>query len=342
MKFGQWIGFVLLGLALYSLWQIRQIVLLLLTAVILATLLNLLVRRFQAWGVRRGYAVLLSVILLLATLVSVFSLIIPPFVEQVQELATLVPQGIEQLIARVGKLFTRLDANVIDALPKWQQLTQQLQPLANQIAGRGLSFFYSSLGIPLSLLLLLVLTLMILADPLAYRRGFIRFFPAFYRQRIDDILTLCDRALQEWLLIVAFNMSLITLLSLLTLLILQIPLALSQAMLAGVLTFIPNIGAGLSVIPPMAIALLEDPWKAWVVLALYILIQYATSHWITPKVLPQQISLLPGITLLAQVFFATFFGFLGLFLAFPLVVISRICFQEVLIKDMLDRWDAKK
>ena len=37
-------------------------------------------------------------------------------------------------------------------------------------------------------------------------------------------------------------------------------------------------------------------------------------------------------------FFVTFFGFLGLFLALPLTVVAKIWLQEVLIKDVLDKW----
>jgi hypothetical protein len=37
-------------------------------------------------------------------------------------------------------------------------------------------------------------------------------------------------------------------------------------------------------------------------------------------------------------FFATFFGFLGLLLALPLTVVAQIWLKEVLIKDVLDQW----
>jgi predicted PurR-regulated permease PerM len=109
--------------------------------------------------------------------------------------------------------------------------------------------------------------------------------------------------------------------------------------LAGILTFIPNIGPALSVIPPIAIALLDTPWKALAVLILYILIQQVESNLLTPYVMAQQVSLLPAITLLAQVFFATFFGFLGLFLALPLTVVAQVWLKEVLVKDILDQWN---
>ena len=55
----------------------------------------------------------------------------------------------------------------------------------------------------------------------------------------------------------------------------------------------------------------------------------------------QQVSLLPAVTLISQIFFVTFFGFLGLFLALPLTVVAKIWVQEIVIKDVLDQWNIK-
>ena len=338
MNLGSWIGFVVFFLCLYVLWQIKQLVLLLFTAVIFANSLNILVKRWQKSGVKRGYAVFFSILILFIVLIGFFWLIVPSFVAQFEELAKLIPQGVDKLITWVDLLYSRLDPNVTELLPDAEELRRQLQPLLNQILGGGFVFFRNSLGVLLNMLLLLVLTVMLLADPAPYRQGFIRLFPSFYRQRIDDILSLCDEALQGWLIGILFNMAVIAVFSFIGLLILGIPLALAQAVLAGVLTFIPNLGPILSVILPMTIGLIDAPWKSLAVLILYVGIQQIESNFLTPWVMAKQVSLLPAITLLAQIFFATFFGFLGLFLALPLTVVGQVWFKEILVKDVLDRW----
>ncbi|MBV8884139.1 MAG: AI-2E family transporter, partial [Chroococcidiopsidaceae cyanobacterium CP_BM_RX_35] len=91
----------------------------------------------------------------------------------------------------------------------------------------------------------------------------------------------------------------------------------------------------------MAIALLDAPWKSLAVLALYFVIQQTESNFLTPIVMACQVSLLPAVTLLAQVFFASFFGFLGLLLVLPLTVVGQIWLKEVLIKDILDQWHPR-
>ena len=72
MSFGTWIGLVVLFIALYILWQIKQLLLLLFTAVVFATSLNILVKKFQQVGIRRSLAVALSMFSLLALLVGLF------------------------------------------------------------------------------------------------------------------------------------------------------------------------------------------------------------------------------------------------------------------------------
>ncbi|NJK54986.1 MAG: AI-2E family transporter [Pleurocapsa sp. SU_5_0] len=340
MNFGTWIGLVVFFISLYILWQIKQLLLLLFTAIVLATSLNILVKTFQQRGIKRVNAVFLSMLLLILVTIGCVWIVIPPFIDQFQDLGKLVPQGIEKLNIWIDLLSERLDPRIITLLPDTEELNQQIQPLIKQFLGGGLTIFYNSLGVLLGILLLLAITLMLLADPVTYQQGFKRLFPAFYRRRVEEILDLCAKGLEGWLVGILFNMVVIAFLSFIVLLVLGIPLALSQAMLAGVMTFIPNLGPTLSVISPMAIALIEAPWKSLAVLVFYIIIQQIESNVLTPIVMAQQVALLPAVTLLSQIFFATFFGFLGLFLSLPLTVVAQIWFKEVIIKDVLDQWNS--
>lgn len=117
-------------------------------------------------------------------------------------------------------------------------------------------------------------------------------------------------------------------LSMIGLWILGIPLAFANGLLTGLLAFIPNLGPFISVIPSAAIALLKAPWKAIAVVVLYVVIQQIESNILTPLVMKKQASLLPATTLLSQVVFAAFFGFLGLLLALPLTLIIQQWLDE--------------
>ncbi|MGB7413123.1 MAG: AI-2E family transporter, partial [Thermosynechococcaceae cyanobacterium] len=122
---------------------------------------------------------------------------------------------------------------------------------------------------------------------------------------------------------------------------LGVKLVLVNAVLAGLLTFIPNLGPILSVLPPALLALTDSPWKAVAVVVLYIVIQQLESNLLTPLVMAKQVSLLPALTLLSQVAFTIFFGFLGLFLALPIVVVAQVWLREILVKDIFNPWQEK-
>jgi len=342
MKLGQWMGLLALIASCYILWQIRQALLLLFAAVVLATALNRLARYLQKFGLKRSIAVLCSISFLFLVFVGLFLIIVPPFAQQFQQLTQRAPQGIARLNEWIDQIEGRFSGQLGQRLPNLDvnDIMQQLQPLFNQLVGGAGAFVGNTLGVILSFLLVIALTLMTLAEPLSYRKAFIQLFPSFYRRRVDGILDECEIALGRWVIGALISMSVIAFLSLIGLSVLQVPLPLAHAVVAGFLNLIPNIGPTLSVIPPMTIALLDSPLKSGFVLILYFLIQQFESNVLTPYVMAQQVSLLPAVTLIAQVFFATFFGFLGLLLALPLTVVAQVWIREALIKDILNQWSA--
>ncbi|HEY9697188.1 MAG TPA: AI-2E family transporter [Trichocoleus sp.] len=336
MKLGQWIGLIALLISLYILWQIRQVVLLIFAAVVFATALNSIVLRWRRSGIHRGLAAAMSVGILLIGLVLFGALIVPPFVGQFEQLSTLVPRGLEQFQQWAEILQAQLPGRSL--VPDVSVLVRQVQPFATWAFNNFFSLFSNFLTVVLSLLLVLVLTIMFLINPAPYRQGFVLLFPAFYRRRVDEILSLCRVALVGWIRGILIDMVVIGFVSAIGLWILGVPLVLANASIAGLLEAIPNVGPTLSLIPPMAVALLDAPWKAVAVLILYFLIQQLEQYLLVPYVMQQQVSLLPAITLISQVVFAIFFGFLGLFLAIPLVIVGQIWLNEVLVKDILNDW----
>jgi predicted PurR-regulated permease PerM len=121
-----------------------------------------------------------------------------------------------------------------------------------------------------------------------------------------------------------------------------VKLVLVHALIAGVLNFIPNIGPAASVVFPLLVTIDDAPWKIGAIILWYFIIQNIESYWLTPTVMAKQVSLLPAVTLMAQLFFASLFGLWGLLLALPLTVVAKIGVEEILFKDILDRWQLKE
>ena len=342
MKLTDWINLALLGIVLFILWRFRQIVLLMFAAVVLVTALNSLTRRFvRIYGWPRDRALLVTWAFVVLGGFIVFGLVFPLFASQFQELLELTPKG----VAILNGWFDDFKANPpawfpsqdIRILPDLGDLIRQATAISTTVFGNFLSFFSSSMAIVLQLLLLVILTLMILSSPPAYRNLLLRMFPSGYRRRADEILTKCETALMSWLGGVALSSMFVGTLSFVGLVILGVPYAFAHAVLAGMFNFIPNLGPTLSAIFPVFVALLQSPSKALMVIVLYVVIQNLESYWFTPMTMQKQVSLLPAATLVAQIFFATFLGPLGLILALPLAVVCKTWIEEAWIKDVLDR-----
>jgi predicted PurR-regulated permease PerM len=340
VSLGKWLGLLFLVFSLYILWQIRVLVLLLFAAVILATALNRLVRRLQQSGARRGVAIALSIGIVLAFFVCCFTLVATRLTNQFEELVQLVRLGIERLQVWSDWLQAMVPGQVFNKTPILNNLTQQLQTIFNWLIFQIYLFFSNSLSLILGSLLTLVLTVMFAANPMEYRRGLISFFPAFYRQRVDRILSQCEEGLIDWLAGVSLSTIFIGLTTIVGLGFLQVPLPVLNGFLAGIFALIPYFGVILMAVPPMLLALLDSPGKAGAVLLLYLLIQQLEVVFIGTIIKRKSGYMLPAYTLAVLTLFGYVFGFLGLFVALPITLVARVWIQKALIEDVLDRWHS--
>ncbi|ELR99994.1 AI-2E family transporter [Gloeocapsa sp. PCC 73106] len=336
MNFGQWIGLLSLILSVYVLWYIRELLMLVFTAVIFATVLNRLVRRVVRFGLGRNLAIMTVLVAVgLITFLCIL-LIVPTFVEQFQQLLTRIPAFSQEVYSSLQKL------EQIEWLPnisEWSRSIIQLPNLTTDLFKNFFTIFSNSFFILLRILFILVLTVMMLIAPQPYRSGLLRLFPSFYRRRADEILSLSEVSIANWVTGILINCIFIATLSGVGLYFLGIDFVLVHALLAGLFNFIPNIGPTASVIFPIMVAALDDPWKIIAVIIWYFIIQNIESYWLTPTVMAKQVSLLPAVTLMAQIFFTTALGILGLFLALPLTVVAKTWVEEVLFKDILDKME---
>lgn len=342
MDFAKWISFSLVIIFIYILWQIKNIILLAFTAIILAITLNILVDKLRILGIKRKYAVFCATLIFILALLSFILLILPPLFFQFQELFNLVPQGIDKLIIQVDKFKKILSPEINIWRINLEDIRPQLEALIGNLVSKGLNFISGFLGALLSSLLLLALTLMLLGDPLFYQKGFVRFFPKFYRPRANNILQKITVELEKWLKDIFIQIIAVTILTYLFLSIFQLPLVLVQSLLAGILVFIPYIGFFISLIPPMAIAFIDSPITPWLILIVYILIHQVIDKIMIAKLRKNRVKLVAGSVIIGEVIFANFLGLLGLFLAIPLVIISQILVKEILINDIFDHWQKNR
>ncbi|KEF43424.1 MAG: permease [Cyanobium sp. CACIAM 14] len=350
MRFGQWLGLLALLAALVLLWSLRDALVLLFAAVVLAMALCTLVGAIrERIGCPRPLALLLAILLVSLVVLIVATAVIPPFVDQFRELLGQVPRAWEELIRLLRQTLeggSRMLYGRSDGGLEWLKSTLGSRPslpgdLLERLGGGaiGLVGVAGNVGARiLQALFVVAVSLMVATQPVAYREAVLLLTPSFYRRRMRQVLLACGTALSSWMVGVLISSLCVGMLAAIGLSVLGVKLVAANALLAGLLNIIPNVGPTLSTIFPMSVALLDAPWKALAVLLLYILVQNLESYVITPSVMHHQLRLLPGLTLTAQLVFTVLFGPLGLLLALPLAVCLQVLLREVLIHDILDPW----
>ncbi len=301
----------------------------------------------------------LSLLICLSSLILIANLtlvvVVPPFAEEFQELIIQLPTAAKELGSLAIGTINNLSELIYGDNPKsiWDQgtlLSEFTQFTDTTSLATGLSEgIQKLLGIAgnlgngiIKLLFVFAVTLMIAIQPNSYRDAAILLIPSFYRRRARYILSQCGESLSNWMVGVLISSLCVSVLAGIGLSLFGVKLVIANALLAGILNIIPNVGPFISTIFPMSVALLDAPWKAVAVLGLYIVIQNLESYLITPSVMHHQAKLLPGVTLTAQFIFTIIFGPLGLLLALPLTVVMQVLVKEVVVHDLLDPWKKQQ
>ncbi|HEU0012215.1 MAG TPA: AI-2E family transporter [Longimicrobium sp.] len=155
--------------------------------------------------------------------------------------------------------------------------------------------------------------------------------PAWYR-----IFQLLAERLIGWIKGTATAMAGVALLSIAAFWAIGVPNALALGLLNGLVEFIPLFGPWIGGLAATLVAFLDDPSKAmWVALAA-LAIQQIEANVITPWAMRRNAEVHPFVTLFALVLFGGLFGFLGILLAIPLVLLVWTTVQVLWVERAID------
>jgi predicted PurR-regulated permease PerM len=328
------IGLILaLSLGIYIIFQIPHIVLLFILTLLFAIVLSGPVNYLARMGLPRGLGVL---VVLVSVVLAVWlaSRVIIPVVET---------QG-SQFVTDFPALLTQVQDLVWSSQSTFGLETgTTIEPQSLLEAGRDYFSEHMSSAISVGRSLVeavslgvvgFIVTIYLVIQPTQLVSGFISFFPAGQREKVREVLDEMYHAVQKWFLGQLSAMVIIGVLTATALSIIGIPYALFIGVLSGLLSFIPLVGALISVIPPVLLALATNPILiVWVVLS-YILIHQIEAHLIQPLVMSRAVSLHPVVVILAILIMGTLFGFVGLLLAVPLVAALSVLAHELWISRM--------
>jgi predicted PurR-regulated permease PerM len=126
------------------------------------------------------------------------------------------------------------------------------------------------------------------------------------------------------------------LLSTVALLIIGVPNAIVLGMFNGLVEFIPLFGPWVGGLTAVLIAFLDDPQKALFTAIAALAIQQIEANLITPWAMSRNAEVHPFVTLFGLVLFGSLFGFLGILLAIPLVMLTWTVVQVLWVERAID------
>jgi predicted PurR-regulated permease PerM len=154
---------------------------------------------------------------------------------------------------------------------------------------------------------------------------------AWYR-----IFQLLGDRLLGWAKGTATAMVAVAVLSITALLVIGVPNAVALGLFNGLVEFIPLFGPWIGGLTAVVVAFLDDPQKAlWVAIAA-LAIQQIEANLITPWSMSRNAEVHPFVTLFALVLFGTLFGYLGILLALPLVILVWTIVQVLWVERAID------
>lgn len=279
-----------------------------------------LIQRKTGW--KSGLSKTLSVVVTLLLLVGLFWLIGAKVQQQATQLADTLPTTLEN-----AERYLQKSSFGQKALEKINSPKTETQ--AQSIAA---TFFKSTFGMFGDLYAVLFIGLFLFTSPRLYKDGLVQLLPASGRKQGSDLLDKLNTSLRKWLKATMFSMFIVFTLTAIGLVIIGIDMWLVLALLAGLLSFIPNLGPLLALIPAVLVGLLVSPATALIVGGLYILVQVVESNFITPMIQQKMVNTPPALILIVQLFMAALTGGWGLVLATPLLVVVMITVQEIYMK----------
>lgn len=354
------IQLALLVAMLFALWGLARaagtVLLLFLIAGVIALILNPLVKLLERRRLPHGVAVFAVYIGLLAALVGVGAILANPVSDQVQNFQHDVPQLVRDATQSLDDFQQWLDDKGIDLRVKDQGETA-LQTLESKVlrgSGDIVSFSRDLLQRLVETSFALVLILVISIYMLVYAEtigNVVRsVMPRGAGTPEDDFPLRVQRAVYHYVrgqLLFSLIMGTTAAVALWIFGVLGIfpdgsRYALFFGAFFGLMELVPYIGPVLGAVPPILVALFNDPLSAIWVALLFLALQQLEGHVVAPQVFGHSLRINPLLIIFALLFGAELYGVIGAFVALPVAAILRETVVYLRRHVVLERWPVTR
>jgi predicted PurR-regulated permease PerM len=311
--------------------QLITLLVAILVTVIISIPIALVADRLERRGIPRPLGAFAAVLAGVGALAAVIALIIPPFVDEAEQFVDSVPATVEDLEELVGDLIganpTEVGNSVQDFLERY---VEEPEALIDPITSIGLSV----VGVLGALVFMLLTAFFIAVRPDPLVNGLVSLFPPARRDAVRHLTRRLRDAWVGWLEGVLVDMLVTGVLLYVGLTLIGLDFAIFFAVFSAFLVVIPYFGAILGAVPVVLFALAESPGTALAALIVYIVVQQVESNVIIPVVMSQRVKLHPALIAIGVVLVGQLFGFVGLFVAVPILSAFVILVDELWVKPL--------
>ncbi len=307
-----------------NIWLVTQVfryfeglITVLMTAAILAFLLNYPVRLFQRIHMSRTQAV--SVVLFITVTLMVIGgvTLVPVIVDQTSQLLNRIPDWLQASAQNLKTLDSLAkERNLpLDLLVLSGKINDQIERLIDTAAKQALGLALGTLNWLITSILILVLSFYMLLYGDRLWGGLINLLPTKYGTPLRESLELNfhNFVISQILLALFMALTLIP-----VFLVLQVPFALLFTVLIGIAEVIPLVGPALGIGLVSVLLLLHNPWMALQVFIAATVLQQIRDNILAPKMMGDFTGLNPIWIFIALLMGLQIAGFLGIVVAVPI------------------------
>lgn len=313
------------------LWQSSEVILLIFAGLLIAVFLRAISDRISRHTPLSETWVLTALLMLIVAAIGLFVwLMLPSLENQYGEISRQMPQTLENLRQYLGQY--RAGRWILEQMPT---APLELGSQTSNVFGRITGFFSSFLGVVVNVAIVLAAGVFFAYNPKLYYEGAIKLFPPDKQRRVREVFDTLGTNLRRWIVGRITVMAINGALTALGLWLLGVPLALPLGLITALFNFIPNIGPFLAAVPAVLIAFTQSPTQALYTTILYLIIQNLEGFVLTPLVQQKAVELPPVLIIAAQLLLGILFGFLGVLLAVPIVLVVFVLVRMLYIQDLL-------
>ncbi|NTV21953.1 MAG: AI-2E family transporter [Candidatus Yonathbacteria bacterium] len=328
---------MLIGILFWLVYVLRDIALVVLSAVVIASAMEPAIKWFGSFKIPRVAGVLLTYAIVFFILGGVVYLFIPLFIEQLGNVAGLLPKYLDMLSSWTASPEATVYApkSLVGDLSDTFSVAKSIEAMRMSMTSATGDMFHLAgtvFGGVFGFILVVVLSFYLAVQEHGVE-DFLRFVaPAKYEPYIVGLWKRSQAKIGKWMQGQLLLGVLIGVLVYLGLTILGVEYALVLALIAAVAELIPIFGPIISAVPAIAIGFLDSMTSGLVITGLYVIIQQFENHLIYPLVVRKVVGVPPIVSILALVIGGNLAGFVGMLLSVPIATVIM-----ELMDDMYER-----